>query len=55
VAPIAGGAVDSAAGEAVEATSGAGAEVGDDGAAAPQAITNNVIKMEVIVAIHLLL
>jgi hypothetical protein len=54
VASIIGGKVASAAGGAAVG-SGAGAEVGVGGAAAPQAITNNVTIMEMIVIIDFLL
>jgi hypothetical protein len=54
VASIAGGEVASAT-RGVAVGSGAGAEVGVGGAAAPQAITNSVTIMDMIVIIDFLL
>jgi hypothetical protein len=52
VASVAGGEVASAAGGAAVG-SGAGAEVGVGGAAAPQAIADNVTMTEIMVIIYL--
>jgi hypothetical protein len=52
VASVAGGKVASAAG-GTAVGSGAGAEVGVGGAAAPQAITDNVTITEIMVTIYL--